>query len=365
MRILHVAAFPFPTPQGSQVYVRGILRALARRGHEASLLCYGYGQDLPDEGYMVHRIPNLGNYRKYRAGPDLTKPILDLMLALRLRKLSADVIHVHNYEAPLVAMLAHAFRDIPMVYSAHNTMSEELPTYYRSKAARTAAGVLGTVLDRTIPQRADVAIAIRPKSKKILSDLGCRRVECVPPGIDEAEISVALPVNLPPGPWVIYTGNPDGYQDLPVLFEAMKLLPKVGLLMVSASDLEHLHKLHLPKLKTVRTNDFQQVRRYLSSAQIAVLPRSVCSGFPMKILNYLGMGLPTVVAQGSNVGFDGCVEFKNGCHQDLASKIQSLLDSPQKLEKMSQKACSGIREKSLWNVRVLELERIYQSLLKD
>ncbi len=363
MKILHIAAFPFPTAQGSQVYVRGILRGLAKRGHDVSLLCYGYGEQLPDEGYAVHRISNIGNYRKLRAGPDLMKPILDVMLAKRLRKLSADVVHVHNYEAPLVAKLGLGFRKIPMVYSAHNTMTEELPTYYQSKPVKKMAGALGVLLDRTIPRQADVAIAIRQESCFVLKKLGCKRVECVPPGIDEEEISNVLPVELPKGPWVIYTGNPDRYQDLPVLFDAMKLIPDVGLLMVSASDLQHVHQLGIPKLKTVTTNDFDLVRRYLASAQLAVLPRSVCSGFPMKLLNYLGMGLPSVVAQGSNVGLDGCLEFKNGSSQDLALKIQYLLSSPSILQTMSTEARTGIIEKSLWSNRVRDLECIYTSLI--
>ena len=105
LRIIQAAAMPFPSPQGSQVYLRGLARALARRGHDVTVACYAHGLGEADASYRVVRTPPVPGYCSLRAGPDLIKPWLDLALAVRLAGLSADLVHAHNYEAPLAAAL--------------------------------------------------------------------------------------------------------------------------------------------------------------------------------------------------------------------------------------------------------------------
>ena len=57
MHILHVACMPYPSMQGSQVYLRGLMKAQAKR-HNVSLLCYGHGTECTDQGlsYTEHQI---------------------------------------------------------------------------------------------------------------------------------------------------------------------------------------------------------------------------------------------------------------------------------------------------------------------
>ena len=84
LRIVQAAAFPFPSAQGSQVYVRGMARALARRGHEVTVVCYGHGEGEVDSNYRVVRTPRVPGYNNLRAGPDWVKPGLDIALGVRL-----------------------------------------------------------------------------------------------------------------------------------------------------------------------------------------------------------------------------------------------------------------------------------------
>ena len=118
MKILQIGTFPYPSPQGSQVYVKSILLGLARLGHEVHLLCYGHGVGSTDVeeslGVHIHRTPSPFGYSNMRAGPDAFKPLLDAWMAWKLRGVRPDVIHVHNYEAPLVAVLGKA--NWPLIY---------------------------------------------------------------------------------------------------------------------------------------------------------------------------------------------------------------------------------------------------------
>ena len=55
--------------------------------------------------------------------------------------------------------------------------------------------------------------------------------------------------------------------------------------MVSASCLDEWAEMGLPKFMAVQTSDFNE--RLVAAADVAAIPRMVCSGFPIKLLNTL------------------------------------------------------------------------------
>ena len=72
--------------------------------------------DLEDAGTEVES--NCRGDNNMRAGPDFVKPILDLALAQRIASVDADVVHAHNYEAPIAAALARLRTHTPIPYNA-------------------------------------------------------------------------------------------------------------------------------------------------------------------------------------------------------------------------------------------------------
>ena len=115
-------------------------------------------------------------------------------------------------------------------------MSDELEMYFQAPLSRFIARLAGRVLDRIIPRMADAAVAIRPETVSDLQRLGCANVHCVMPGVDPGEFTGVSAAILPPGPWVVYAGNPDAYQELDVLYDALEELPNdVGLLFVTSA----------------------------------------------------------------------------------------------------------------------------------
>ena len=363
LHIVQAAAFPFPSPQGSQVYVQGMARALARIGHRVTVACYAHGIGEPDPDYEVVRTPPIPGYDNLRAGPDLVKPLLDLALAARLAALDADVVHAHNYEAPLSAALARLRTRTPIVYCAHNTMGEELHTYFEGRVARGVARRVGRLLDRTVPRLADHALAIHHGAVPVLQGLGCREVTCVPPGVDPHDLRPCAPADLPAVPRVVYAGNPDAYQDLDVLMKAMRRIPEVELLMVSASPLDHWEGQGLPNARFIQTSDFDEVRSYLASATVAALPRTVCTGYPIKLLNSLGMGLVTVAATGSARPLPGVVAVPNHDADAMAREIRRLVKAPQQCRELGEKAREYVLAHCTWAARARELEAVYRSVL--
>lgn len=368
LRLAQVGAFPFPSPQGSQVFVHGMAKALLARGHAVEVHCYGYGFGEAAPGLELRRCATPVGYRRLRAGPDLMKPALNISLAAgvwRAARDGLDLLHAHNYEAPLACLPARARFGLPLIYCAHNRMGDELETYFSGRGAQAAARLSGAALDHTVPRLADHAMAIHPRSVAGLRALGCRSVSCVEPGVDPAELPPTAPALLPPGPWVVYAGNPDRYQDLPVLFAAMRRVPEARLLLVSASDMREWTALLPPRTLVIQTSDFAVVRAHLAAAELAVLPRAVCAGYPIKLLNYLGMGLPTVMAAGAAVAAPGVEPAADGDEADFARAIRRLLAEPARRRAMGAAARAHVLERCSWAARAAELEAVYVQCLAD
>ncbi len=378
MRIVQVAACPWPTTQGTQVYLRGLVRALVRRGHEVHLVTYHFGEDLPDEGAVVHRIPALPGYDKLRAGPAPAKPLLDAMLMgslLRVtRRVRPDVLHAHNYEAPLAAYAVRAATGVPVLYTSHNLMADELHSYFDSAVVRGVAKLVGRTLDATIPRRADAVQVLCPESLDAHLQLGvpAPRLSCVPPGVHLEDFAGDRPAPSTCPPTVVYAGNPDGYQDLDVLLAAFARLvrrrPAARLHVVSGADLAPLQaaarRQGVPAVavRWQRAAGWEAVRAAICGARVAALPRGLCRGFPIKLLNYMALGRPTVACEGAarvlRSGADGEV-VHNGDVGQFAAALQHLLDNPAAADRMGAAARASIVREHLWQHRVEDLEDDY------
>ena len=373
MHILHIGTFPYPSPQGSQVYVQGLLKGLRANGHKVSLLCYGHGVGEVQEDIEIIRAPSIPGYHNMRAGPDVVKPLLDALLCYKLLALQPDIIHVHNYEAPLIALLVKIFRKshrkIPIVYSAHNTMQEELPTYFSGMFSAKFAQGIGALLDNTIPRLLDHTIVLREDSIDVLQGLGCRRVTCISPGIDPSEFVVQQPQSIPmeldtDREWIVYAGNPDVYQNIEILCAAMEAFPHVGLIFISASDTSMFTRKSGLVLH-IQTNAFTEVLYYISRASLAVVPRMACTGYPMKILNYLAMGVVTICAEGSFIDIPGVIKVPNGDVTTLIDTIVYWLENYDQRVQLGIKAKEYIHKNQTIQSQAMMLEHVYKTLLFD
>ena len=348
-------------------------RALVRRGHKVTVACYAHGLGEPHPSLRVVRTPAVPGYDNLRAGPDLVKPLLDAALALRLCLEDADIVHAHNYEAPIAAYIARALRGTPVVYNTHNTMAEELHTYFEGELSRRIARVVGRTLDRTVPRLADACVAISEDAVGILEALGCQRVTHVPPGVDPEDLVtgdaalVRERYGLGDRVWVVYAGNPDAYQDLGDLVDAVLQLDDVGLLMVSASGLERWEEraraLPEARKRFVVTPHWPEVRELVAASDIAALPRRVCSGYPIKLLNSLGLGIPTVCARGSSRPIQGIVTVPNGDPAAIAEALHALSQDPHRRLELGRAAALDIRTHHTWDARAAELETVYAQVL--
>ena len=380
-RIVMVAACPFPYPQGSQVLISQLSAALHSRGHRVNLVTYHWGAGEPPTGLQIQRVPALPGLGPVKAGPSWRKPLLDLLLAHKLvqvvRALDGDVIHTHNVEGLLAALVARRLTGVPVVYHVHNAMGPELHTYFSGRLGRWAGSVAGRWADAHLPRRADQCILLIDDALGYFRQRGVRQVAVVPPGIDfEPGESAPIRKRLGDGPLVVYSGNLDRYQDLDLLLDAFRLVLEArpdSRLVVSTNAQPGKVRAHAREKEIAsRTvflpaGDFGQVRDLLATADVAVSPRQVCLGFPIKILNYMAAGRAIVASEGSARGLrhleNGWV-VPNGDAPGMAGAIVALLSDPTLARQLGEGARQTALSEFTWDRATEAIEEIYAQMTR-
>jgi len=377
-----VAACPFPSLQGSQVFVEQLSEQLVARGHEVHLLTYGQGRAVEDRGYVHHRIRRLRGDDSARSGPRLVKPVLDLMLASRLARILGrtrfDVVHCHNYEAAIVGLTARLRRAVPVVYHSHNLMGDELPTYFSRRASQRAASWMGAALDRTVPRASDQVIALCDYSAGVLRQCGVseQRLSIIPPAVVDqgparpvADARRALGLTQA-GSWVGYCGNLDAYQNLETLLDAFVLLrsPCAPRLLIATHRLERCFLAAVRKrglserVRVLEVVAWPDARLAMEACDLLVLPRNHGSGWPIKLLNYLSLGRAVLAGGcGGKVlvpGKDGEV-VRDGSPAALAAAMQRLVGADDIRERLGRAGRQRFLSDFTWDAVLPAVERVY------
>ena len=320
IRAAVLGAFPFPYPQGSQVYVGDHSRALSEVGIEPTLFAYGRGVGNVPEGLRLVSTPLRWSPGKLRSGPGLAKFPADAALlgtyVAAHRRQPFDVALAHNAEAACVALAARALIGVPVVYVVHTIMQFELSSYAAPRWGPVIDNI-GERLDRFVARRADGILALSQDAIDILAPYSRGPISLVPPGLDpdpapsHEEIEAACARHrIVSGRFCLYGGNLDGYQDLALLRDAARRLEQIESdqpleIVVATHDGSNVpHDLiGLANLRCIEVEDYQQMRCLAYAAQSTVLCRRRRGGFPIKLLNYMEAGKPIVAFERVATGF--------------------------------------------------------------
>lgn len=379
------AACPFPSPQGSQVFVREMCERLGERGHDVHLLTYGQGEPFRDERFTHHRTRRLPGDDAMRSGPTPLKPVLDAMMTFSLgRLLSAarfDIVHCHNYEAAAVGLAVRLKKRVPVVYHSHNLMGDELPTYFERPRAKTAAGRFGRFLDAQIPRRADHTVALCEQSAGILRQLGVERerISVVPPAVGDSAASFRTDTKAkhPQGRFVIgYCGNLDRYQNLGALARGASMLAADGERDVELRLITHgpedreisrlRHSARPAELRVVCCRDYAEAAGEMAECDVLTLPRRSGSGFPIKLLNYMSLGRPIVSnACGAKALSDGRsgILVADDDAAALAQAFERVASDPPAAARMGVAARAEFERNFTWDRIVEAIEDVYSRTL--
>jgi 1,2-diacylglycerol 3-alpha-glucosyltransferase len=393
LRIAMVAACPFPANHGTPACIREMSESLSKRGHLVHVVTYPLRQeDIPVRGIQIHRVqpPWQVDQNAIAVGPSKARMLYDILMVKKLCQVvfkeKIDIIHGHNYEGALIGSVAKFITGRPLLYSAVNSMVDELPSYnfIRPKAL---AMLLARALDFTVPRLADFIAAISNELFLYYLKQGVseKRMTVVPAGVN-LEIfansqgeSIREKYNLNSNPIIIYTGVLDRFQRLDYLFQAMqkviKEVPKARLLIMGnlVKDIAPFHQMAAElginsHVIFALNQPLSALPHYLDAADVTVIPRPDTPGFPIKLLNYMAAARATVSFQGSAKGL---THLYNGLvvpDHDVAAfarEIVWLLRNPELRQRLGANALQLAKSDFNWDMLSIMLEQIYGTLLKE
>ena len=359
MRVLHVAALPFPTHQGTQALLRTMLESEAQAGRDSHLLTYaaaGYAYTPP---FVHHQVADFPQVRSLRSGPSVGKVVLDLQLVRSLRSLSSrlrpQAIVAHHVEAAAAVVFAGG---APWCFVAHTDLGAELPYYGHPRLSAPLARV-GRTLDRWLLRRAPYTAAVSPMLTQRLRALCPERsskITYLPPVMSAAQVTLEralarqqLGISTRERV-LLYAGNLDPYQGwqqlLQILARVRSQEKTATLLVATASSAQPLHeqacRLGLRRaLRVVDVAGELQRARIHAAADVSLVVRKAQGGVPIKLLDAMARGTPTVLgptaAAGLNVA-DACALTADGSVEALAAEVLSLLWQPDRASALARAA---------------------------
>jgi glycosyltransferase involved in cell wall biosynthesis len=300
MKVLVIAPCPFPAGRGSQLLVERTVLGLLQRGHEVRTLV----PRLREPGRRDPLPLTRAGWRS-RCGPVSSRPelgrLLDdaLILGSALRQ-HADIVVGHNGDGGVLAGLTASRLRVPSIYVRHSDLGEELALYGRLPRLKRWVGCGLDGLARRLTSRT-VVLSARSTSQG--------DVDALPPPADPGEGRVTPGDGLT----LYYEGNRDPYQNLGWLehavAESRRWNPGVRLITAASPAERPPH------------------------ADLALLPRSLAGGFPMKLLAYQVAGVPAVCvesgAPGLEDGRDAFLVPGRGSPRAFAERVvEALRDRP-------------------------------------
>lgn len=349
-RTLHVAALPFPSPQGTQAAISSMLYALTAAGEDARLLTYAHGAPTPEPPpFEVMRATERWPYRSLRSGPSLHKLAANLALAKGLEHATKvwrpTLLVAHHVEAAALSLMSGT---APCVFFAHTDLAAELPSY----AASVLSPLLkrcGGSLDRELVRRCAAVAAVSPwLAERLREHAPAGRVRYVP-----VPWTVALPIapeerqrargelGLRATEEVLgYAGNLDAYQGWPALIELLAQLRAKGrsvrLLVATSSAPEPLWAEAgragvAAQLAVLPLSTEADRRRVHAAIELALVPRRVSGGVSIKLLDALSRGVPCVASRTASAGLPlsgAAVVAEGDDARALVAEVEALLSAP-------------------------------------
>lgn len=355
-RVLMIAPTSFFADYGCHVRILEETRILQQLGHIVTIVAYRNGNDLP--GLDIHRTLPIPWRTTYEVGSSRHKIVFDALLSLKTLTLLAqrrfDVIHAHLHEGALIGLVLGRLFGIPVVFDFQGSLTEEMIDHHFLQRDSLVYGPLRR-LERWIDHAAPMILTSTTHAERLLIDqFGCApdRVLPLPDCVDTDQFrpadtfdSVELAalrqrLGLPEaGKVIVYLGLLAEYQGTGILLEAMRRIldvrSNVYLLLMGFPGVDHYRRraealgIAGNVVFTGRVS-YHQAPLHLALGHVGVAPKMSLTEGNGKLLNYMGMGLPTVafdtpVAR-EYLGAHGLYAVR-GDAASLAEKLLTALDA--------------------------------------
>jgi glycosyltransferase involved in cell wall biosynthesis len=345
LRLALVGAFAFPAPLGSQRFAAEQEAALREAGADVERFTY------PARGVTLR------GFDPRKVGAD--RALRQALVAAHHTR-AFDGVLAHNAEAALVALSARRELGIPVVYVVHTLWEHELGSWLPA-ALGPLARAIGRRLDTALARRADALLVLSRPALAALAPHARGPIARIPPGHTfeseptSSEVDAACARHgLEREGFALYAGNLDRYQELALLDAAAAGLP--GLPVVVATH--DARRVRFEALRVIEVASIEESQQLLHGAAVAVLPRRLHGGFPIKLLHYMAAGRAIVARQNvADTLIDGesarLLPSEAGA-DDFAAAIRALVADPALRARLGASAKRTLSERHAWPARAAE-----------
>ena len=308
-----LAPQPFFQPRGTPISVYFRLQALADMGHEVDLVTYHLGEDKHFPQVNIHRIPALFFIKKIKVGPSFAKIPMDFLLLCKSFRLlmskSYDIIFSHE-EASWFGTVLAKLKKIPHLYDMHSSLPQQLENFRFSRSKILKKIFLS--LERYVLKNSKSIIVICPDLLQKLERENVAQkatlienfLEFDHPDYTEERIKKARMKHASPEEKIVlYTGNFESYQGIPLFLEASAHVDEKSVVFLlvggNPSHVDEMKK-RASELKMTDRVRFtgqvspSEVPLYIAMADVLVSPRTAGTNTPLKIYSFLKSGKPVV-----------------------------------------------------------------------
>lgn len=404
MKVLQANKF-FYRKGGSEAYLFSLIDGLREYGHDvAEFAMYdpkNYQSDWEgyftpaidyDTDFFFEKIQFAGKIIYYR---DARKKI-----ACVLDKFKPDIVHLHIFQHQLSPSILPEIkkRTIPIVYTAHDLKSI-CPNYKMLSYGRVCEKCKGhkyyncflnkCVKNSFLKSLVNVVemyfhlwqkyydlidLIITPSNfyrKKLIEfRFPEKKVIHVPNFVDE---KLFTPCFEHKG-YFIYLGRLSEEKGVMTLLKAMKMVPNGKLIIIGSGPLEAevrsvVASSRLSNVELVGFQSGKSLRKYISNSMFSIMPSEWYENGPISLLENFACGKPVIGADIGGIpehishGKDGLV-FKSKDSEDLAEKINTLLDDPGKLKAMAMSARKKVESFYSKENHLKTIIKLYEQLIK-
>lgn len=347
-----------------------VARELAKR-HQVTVLCSYTGGKRHEKmaGFSVIRV---GPRRRYTTNFDITRIFYAIAAIWIGRKINVDIVEGTNFINQIIAYAIGKLQKIPIVAWTPDVWKGQWIVNMGYISAIT-----GTIIERYNLSHRDIRfIAISNSVAQKMTAVGVpqKLITIIPCGVDYQLIN-SIKTTKSKQPVITVVSRLVKYKSLDVLIRACALLtarsPRLTLRIIGQGPEEQNLRQLARRLKIEQNVYFvgfvskhKSVVKKLKASHIFCLP-SETEGFGIAIIEALGCGVPTVVADlpvnREITGGNGVLLFKPGNHHDLAKKLQMLLDDKKRYATL-QKETKRQAKKYDWEKIAKQTEKLYESM---
>ena len=364
LRVGIVCPYSLDIPGGVQIHCRDLAEALIARGHEVSVLAPSEDTDLPPYVVGTGRavpVPFNGSIARMSFGP-----VVGARVRRWLREGRFDVLHIHEPTVPSVSLIALWLAESPVVVTYHSS-------HARSRALLASASILRPSLEKIDAQ---IAVSEHARDTRV-HHVGGEPV-IIPNGLYVDRFAGAQPREEWRGAeaTISFVGRLDEVRKgFPVLARAFARVapgrPGLRLLVVGGGDIDAARALLPAPVRDQvtflgRCSDEDKAAA-LRTSDVYVAPNTGAESFGIILIEAMAAGatvLASDIAAFRRVLGEGeyGMEFRNEDAEDLAHKLETLLDEPERRARLDAAARSAVRRYD-WSVIAGRVLQVYETVV--